>query len=37
MKEFREIAREITLKEWIEATILFAVMVGAVYALLLLV
>ena len=37
MKEFREVAREISLREWIEAAILFVVMVGAVYALLLLV
>ena len=35
MKEFREIAREISPREWIEATILVAALVVAMFALLL--
>ena len=35
MKEFREIAREISLREWIEATILVIVSIGVMYAMIL--
>lgn len=35
MKEFREIAREISLREWIEATILVIALVAVLYALIL--
>ena len=35
MKEFREIAKEISLREWIEATVLVIALVAVLYALIL--
>lgn len=35
MKEFREIAKDISLREWIEATILVIVSIGVMYAMIL--
>ena len=35
MKEFREIAREISLREWLEATVLVIALVAVLYALIL--
>ena len=35
MIEFREIAKEISLREWIEATILVIVSIGVMYAMIL--
>lgn len=35
MKEFREIAREISLREWIEAAVLVVALLAVMYALIL--
>ena len=35
MKEFREIAKDISLREWIEATVLVIALVAVLYALIL--
>ena len=35
MKEFREIAKDISLREWIEATVLVIVSIGVMYAMIL--
>lgn len=35
MKEFREIAKDISLREWLEATILVIVSIGVMYAMIL--